>query len=48
MTVEEYRRKINPCYGCGCWDEDMGCTMPPQDKCYACPLETEKDGDYGD
>lgn len=42
MTEKEYREKVNPCYGCGCWDEDMGCTMPAVDKCYACSLEDEK------
>lgn len=49
MTGEEYKREINPCYGCGCWDEDMGCIMPSIDKSYACPLEIgaaeeERDG----
>lgn len=39
MTIEEYRENIKPCYGCGCWDEDGGCTMPSLDKAYACPLE---------
>lgn len=32
----------NPCINCGCYDEDMGCTMPSVDKIYACPLETKK------
>lgn len=48
MTIEEYREKINPCYGYDCWDEDMGCMMPSMDKCYACPLGTEKEDFYGD
>lgn len=55
MTAEEYREKINPCYGCDCWDEDMGCLMAGVDRTYACPLEDgkEKEGDenrilYGD
>lgn len=39
MTLEEYRGKINPCYGCGCWEEDMGCAMPSCDKGDACYLE---------
>lgn len=38
MTIKEYRRKVNPCYKCDCYDEDMGCTMPSVDKGYACPL----------
>lgn len=48
MEIDRYRREINPCYGCGCWDEDMDCIMPSQYRCYACPLEAEKDSDYGD
>lgn len=48
MTIEEYKQKVNPCYGCGCWDEDLGCMMPSLDRRYACPLETEKeDDDHG-
>lgn len=43
MTREEYIRKINPCYGCGCYDEDMGCTMPSIDREYACPLKNENE-----
>lgn len=31
MTTDEYRENINPCYGCDCWDEDMGCSMPSAD-----------------
>jgi hypothetical protein len=35
----------NPCLYCGCYDEDMGCTMPSVDRSYACPLNDEdKDG----
>ena len=37
-------RETNPCFGCGCYDPDMGCTMPSVDKCYACPLESDKRG----
>lgn len=43
MTREEYIQKINPCYGCDCYDEDMGCTMPSIDRKYACPLEKDKE-----
>jgi len=31
----------NPCVGCGCYDEDMGCTCPSVDIWYVCPLEPE-------
>ena len=48
MTLEEYRQKINSCYGCGCWDEDMGCMMPSADQMYACSLRTEEKGDEND
>ena len=44
MTLKEYREKVNPCYGCDCYDEDMGCTMPSIDRMYACDLETEEMG----
>lgn len=42
---KEYKCDINPCYecGCGCYDEDMGCTMPSLDKSYACPLENDEE-----
>ena len=30
------KRKINHCLVCGCYDPDMGCTMPSIDKWYAC------------
>lgn len=26
----------NSCFGCSCYDPDMGCTMPSQDRWYAC------------
>lgn len=26
----------NPCFCCGCYDPDMGCSMPSTDKWYAC------------
>jgi len=42
MIVEEYKRDVNPCYGCDCWDEDMGCTMSPSDREYACDLYNEE------
>lgn len=28
----------NPCFGCECYDEDFGCTMPSIDKSYTCKL----------
>lgn len=46
LRIEDYRAKVNPCYGCGCWDEDMGCTMPAVDKCYACSLEDERELEF--
>ena len=48
MTAEEYRQKINPCYGCDCWDPDMGCTMPSIHKPYACGLNDEQEGKEDD
>ncbi|MCI9128329.1 MAG: hypothetical protein HFG28_14410 [Eubacterium sp.] len=48
MTEKEYKQKENPCWGCGCWDPDMGCIMPAIDKIYACSLEAEgRDEDDG-
>lgn len=47
MTANEYRKHVNPCWGCDCYDEDMGCTMSQWDRCYACLLEKEED-DYGE
>lgn len=32
------RMSKNECLECDCYDEDVGCTMPSVDKCYACPL----------
>lgn len=29
---------MNECLKCDCYDEDVGCTMPSIDKCYACSL----------
>ena len=29
---------MDECLKCGCYDEDVGCTMASIDKCYACPL----------
>ncbi|MDO4318300.1 MAG: hypothetical protein Q4C48_08870 [Lachnospiraceae bacterium] len=43
MTEEEYREKVNPCYGCGCYDEDMGCSMPSCDRIYACSVYATPD-----
>lgn len=48
MTDEEYRREVNPCWGCGCWDPDLGCEMPAVDKTYACHLEEEEYDEGGD
>lgn len=33
---------MNECLTCGCWDSDLGCTMPSIDMWYACPIEAEK------
>lgn len=30
------------CLSCGMYDEDLGCTCPPTDKYFACPLEEEE------
>ena len=33
---------MNECYYCGFWDSDYeGCTCPPEEKWFACPLEPE-------
>lgn len=32
----------NECLNCGCYDSDMGCTMPSVDKEYACTLENKE------
>ena len=47
MTREEYIREVNSCFGCDCYDEDMGCTMPSVDRAYACSLESEVGGENG-
>lgn len=31
------------CLKCDCYDEDVGCTMPSVDKCYACSLYAYED-----
>lgn len=31
----------NPCWGCGFYDSDSGCTCSSLDLWYACPLEPE-------
>lgn len=36
-------RETNPCFGCGCYDADYGCSMPSIDKIYACPLEADEE-----
>lgn len=30
-----------PCLGHGCYDPDMGCTIPASEHWYACPLMPE-------
>ena len=40
-------RETNPCFGCGCYDPDMGCSMLSVDKIYACPLEADESERYG-
>lgn len=41
LTIEEYREKVNPCYGYDCYDPDLGCTMPADERSYLCPLEMD-------
>jgi len=36
-------RELNPCWGCDCWDPDMGCTMPSIHMSYACHLADESE-----
>lgn len=31
----------NPCLGHGCYDTDLGCTIPASEHWYACPLMPE-------
>lgn len=33
---------MKECRRCGFNDEDYGCTCPPSDKWYACPIEAKK------
>lgn len=40
------QKEKNPCLSCGCYDPDMGCTMPSVDRCYACPQEADPDETY--
>ena len=35
----EHDNEKDPCLTCGCYDQDMGCTMPSVDKLYACSRE---------
>lgn len=35
----------NPCLYCDCYDPDLGCTMSPLDRYYACPLYDDVDSD---
>ena len=35
-------REKNPCLWCDCYDPDLGCTMSPLDKSYACLLENRE------
>lgn len=30
-----------PCLGHGCYDPDLGCTIPASDRWYACPLQPD-------
>ncbi|MBQ9346744.1 MAG: RusA family crossover junction endodeoxyribonuclease [Oscillibacter sp.] len=40
QEVTSGRRNVNPCSSCDCWNGDAeGCTMPTEDKVFACPLE---------
>ena len=44
ITAKREGLEANPCLFCDCWDGDAeGCTMPPEDKTFACPLESEAD-----
>lgn len=42
MSRDEYIHTVNPCYGCGCYDPDTGCSMPGGDRSYACDRNTEE------
>ena len=42
INMNKYK---NICLHCGCYDEDMGCTMPSVDKMYACELEARLQAD---
>lgn len=34
---------MKECYNCGFWDSEReGCTCHPDDKWYACPIESKK------
>ena len=37
---------MKECLSCGFNDEDYGCACPSSDKLYACPIESEKAGEY--
>ncbi|WP_303916482.1 hypothetical protein [Subdoligranulum variabile] len=49
--------EANPCLGHGCYDPDLGCTIPSIDHWFACPLmpdpgpevfaDLERDGTEG-
>lgn len=42
LSMEKQREDFNPCQSCDCWDGDLGgCTMPPDDTFFACPLYAE-------
>lgn len=43
ISIDEMKETLNECLGCGCYDEDVGCTMPSIDKWYACPLYADED-----
>lgn len=42
MSRDEYIHTVNPCYDCGSYDSDLGCTMSSVDTLYACPQNTEE------
>lgn len=51
------KTNMNRCLGHGCYDPDLGCTIPSIDRWYACPLmpapgsevfaDLERDGTEG-
>lgn len=48
MDIYEYRKKINPCYGCGFFDLDYeSCTCDSSDLWVACPIKSMPDEWFG-